>query len=936
LSLRQLSPEQLQQFAWLGVLPEDVVITQEMAATLWQVSARQASSILRLLWSRALLLPGLTGQRTTYRLHDLMHDLAKRLLMKPTSQEEQLEEFPGLGLTLPEAHQELLNRYRAKTQQEKWHTLPDDGYIHAHLTWHMEMAGWNDAILHLLGEETEQGQNGWYTTLSHLEQTKVFVQDFTRAWRKAEEYPYHLNNRESEPIKILKGVALKVLDAFLFIKDESKSDNFSSSKEGYLLEILHLPEIAHEALRAIQGIRSEADRAKVLRNLIPQLPYTLLQDALEVAQQIQNNFIRISLLNNFSSFLREDLLVAIAEVNQTIQYEIQMFAPTHPVLVGSEVEIRFNLTTQSETGKSQEYLLEIPYIDSLGGELNVLFTGENSQFHKNNSVTIPTSLSTNDSDSWQISSQTVPLYLTVLKPGSIVIRAEIYFKENFKTVLETFIQVILLEEIVVIPPNAARSRPVPQPDLILQIQTIWNENLSTCTFRYHLDSFHPRLPFASDIQQQSETLSVGWLEQARSLLQTTLEEAANSLSEDFRVRLTSLGQHLFQQLLPPELQTTFRSVMRFNQPFTLLILADQDAGLPWELLHDGQGFWGERFIIGRWSWELERTRPYEFEIGAVNVAHYADVEHLNQWASLLEPPGAPPPMLLSGGVLADLGVLDAMRGLHLLRRGKSFDEVDRQDAPVPFDRNGAADLEQELQPAKLSLRRNRPLVTLGYVNAGLAELTMLEQTWAPTFIRSGSAFVGTLWAVQPAVEAAFISSFYHRLWTGDSLGIAFQAGRRAARSLVPDSLDCMAYTLFGDPMARPYRPTEGKGYAVVEPIGQEITDAVAPGASVRFRVSLRRTPPVWYTNRLMDVAEDLAFNDLQIYIAASGLQVTPAESIGMQRTPTGDYLGWFTLTVPSTFAGDSALVQVHFEDGIEPIHSLRFSLTVGNPEGEPQ
>lgn len=164
--------------------------------------------------------------------------------------------------------------------------------------------------------------------------------------------------------------------------------------------------------------------------------------------------------------------------------------------------------------------------------------------------------------------------------------------------------------------------------------------------------------------------------------------------------------------------------------------------------------------------------------------------------------------------------------------------------------------------------------------------------------------------------------------------MAFRAGRRAARSLVPDSLDWMAYTLFGDPMARPYRPTQGKGYAVVEPIGQELEDAITPGSSVRFRVSLRRTPPVWYNNRLMDVAEDLTFNDLQVYIIASGLQVAPAESIGMQRTPTGDYLGWFTLTVPQTFASDAALVQVHFENEFDPIHSLRFSLTVGRQEGE--
>ncbi|MEO0619309.1 MAG: hypothetical protein AAFZ01_08500, partial [Pseudomonadota bacterium] len=45
LSLRQLSPEQLQQFAWLGVVPEDVSLTQAMAETLWAVSGRQAGCL---------------------------------------------------------------------------------------------------------------------------------------------------------------------------------------------------------------------------------------------------------------------------------------------------------------------------------------------------------------------------------------------------------------------------------------------------------------------------------------------------------------------------------------------------------------------------------------------------------------------------------------------------------------------------------------------------------------------------------------------------------------------------------------------------------------------------------------------------------------------------------------------------------------------------
>ncbi|MGB0562773.1 MAG: NB-ARC domain-containing protein, partial [Spirulinaceae cyanobacterium] len=187
LSLKQLSPEQLQQFAWLGIVPEDVSLTQPMAMQLWQVTARPAGAILRQFTAKALLIPGVqqsAAGKPTYRMHDLMHDLAQRLLVSPV-EPEQAGELPGLGLTRAAAHSEFLARYRAQTVAGQWHTLSDDGYIYAHLTWHMEQAGQPEAVHQLFLETNERGKHGWYRTCEAIGQAAGFVNDLARGWRLA-------------------------------------------------------------------------------------------------------------------------------------------------------------------------------------------------------------------------------------------------------------------------------------------------------------------------------------------------------------------------------------------------------------------------------------------------------------------------------------------------------------------------------------------------------------------------------------------------------------------------------------------------------------------------------------------------------------------------------------------------------------------------------
>lgn len=611
----------------------------------------------------------------------------------------------------------------------------------------------------------------------------------------------------------------------------------------------------------------------------------------------------------------------------TVTYGLLLVVSPDIVSIGEELEVTIHLR-QAAVNEGKTYLLELHRDEAIEEEINVFLAAPGFQLNGNNTASLPLNPAASSETFTQQSNQIANFRLTALRPGTTTITAELYRGDTFETTLETKVQVTGFDETSFTKTRiTTQPRPVPQPDFILRVQTAWNQTNSACRFHYQLRSFRFPSLFSGETNYHSESLSNSWIEQMRGLLGTTLENISDALPEDGRSRLTSLGQYLFQHLLPTELQTDFRSLLLRNYTFTLLILADQDASLPWELLHDGQQFLSDRFIIGRWFWELNDTRPHEFPVGAINVAHYADVEQPELWTALLEPPGSPPSLPV--GVLSNLDSTEAMRGLHLIRYSQSSDAANH---PVRLDDTlDTQDIERQMRPAKLNLRRNRPLVSLGYVRRAQPELTTIEQTWASAFIRAGcSAFTGSLWAVNPAVEAAFISGFYNRLWTGDSLGEAFHTSRQLARAVAPDSLDWLAYVLFGDPMARPYRPVEGKGYAVVEPIGREIDDPLPPGVPVRFRLSLRRTPPVWHEERVIEVAENLTFENLQAHVKTFGLQVTPDSPITMNLAPTKNYLGWFTLVAPPEMAGNSALVQVFLMDGMLPIHSLMFSLNIEN------
>jgi NB-ARC domain/APAF-1 helical domain len=405
LSLKLLSSERLQQFAWLGVLPEDVAIQPEMAATLWSISRKKAGEVLRTFRAKALLLSGVQGlgQESSYRIHDLMHDLARGLL---TGEGE--KEIPGLGLQWSDAHGILLDRYRQQATDNLWHTLPDDGYIYSYLTWHMEKAARFNELHGLFQEVTTEGRNGWYQQCDFLGLNAKFVTDLGRAWKLAEEM-YEENAGESIKLQVRYALIFSTLNSLAnnipaelmvaLVKHKKWSlvqslayaqQSKESSKRVEIIKGLATffqPILLSEALEVALGIQVESSRVDALSGLAPHLPPILLSAALKVARDIQDEFYRAIALSGLAPHLPENLLSEALEVARGIQVEssrvdaLSGLAPhLSPILLSEALKVACDI--QDEFYRAIALSRLVPHLPDIVSEALEVARGIQDEFYR--------------------------------------------------------------------------------------------------------------------------------------------------------------------------------------------------------------------------------------------------------------------------------------------------------------------------------------------------------------------------------------------------------------------------------------------------------------------------------------------------------------------------------------------------------------------------
>ena len=336
--------------------------------------------------------------------------------------------------------------------------------------------------------------------------------------------------------------------------------------------------------------------------------------------------------------------------------------------------------------------------------------------------------------------------------------------------------------------------------------------------------------------------------------------------------MKAFGGVLFDLLMPNghPLRALVREIARANDPanpMSWLVIADDDVGLPWDLVcphgYDANGhhwygeFLSRQFVFGYWIGRKGFTLAEEAPVGLLGLVHYGQrPEKLAAFQSALGESmvGIADPRQS----LDIMGADSPFFGVHLLRypdtgRARIVEASETNDAATDWRAGSAA----VVRDRRLDFTLRRPIVALSFVDDALdtrrtpAERdTQLEQAWTmPLLMARVSAVVGPRWTTLPAADRAFYGAFYAAVRQGVPLGAAVLEARAVVRAAYPDRSDWLAYAYFGHPQCAPYEVEPADGFTLFEPLGMTGDETFEAGRTYRFRASYRGELPAWYGGR---------------------------------------------------------------------------------------
>lgn len=269
-------------------------------------------------------------------------------------------------------------------------------------------------------------------------------------------------------------------------------------------------------------------------------------------------------------------------------------------------------------------------------------------------------------------------------------------------------------------------------------------------------------------------------------------------------RLEGVGEKLFRELVPKDLQERLRTL---GGKYTVLQIRSDETFVPWELLRipgSPRGFLAEAFVLTRWLLGSEPTTMLLLKNMALVTARqsglpHADAEH-DFVAALGDDHHRVTEVAATYATVTE--ALDSGRhdGWHFTGHGYASAAADSSLWSLRLD------------DGELTSYDVRAALGLVFANAchssrggrGITRAGGLSRA----FLEAGAgAFVGAYWSVDDAPACDFACAFYERfLGDGLPIGEAVRRARLEIRESFPGNPAWLAYTVFAHPEASNAEP----------------------------------------------------------------------------------------------------------------------------------
>ncbi len=268
--------------------------------------------------------------------------------------------------------------------------------------------------------------------------------------------------------------------------------------------------------------------------------------------------------------------------------------------------------------------------------------------------------------------------------------------------------------------------------------------------------------------------------------------------------IEAMGEQLFREIVPSSLQTLVKSW----KDGSWVAISTNERWIPWELLHDGKGFFGNRFQVYR----LPRIDLDKDEIGAGDRPKQTMKQSIRDGKIV---------HVVGGGLGQDQV---ARSRLHFSKSSKLV-ELHEQGLEVVLNRIADSKVVHftchgHRNPLRLQIsKQDDPLMCLKIETVQMERASITEgclvfanacnsTTSQPLFGRflsfgwefyakGAGGFIGTMGAIPTEVAIHFAQSFYDALY-GDANGDVFAAFRKAKQTTNATSPLHLLYSFYGN------------------------------------------------------------------------------------------------------------------------------------------